>query len=452
MTPSHLSATEAAAQIRQGTLSSVDLTKSCLARIAETDALIGAWAYLDADQALAQAAALDQHRADGQPLGPLHGVPVGIKDIFDTADMPTALGSTAHPDRRPDTDSAAVEKLRAAGAVILGKTVTTPLAFVSPSKTRNPHNPDYSPGGSSSGSAAGVAAGHMPLAIGSQTGGSVNRPASFCGVYGFKPTRGQISRRGALQTSETLDCVGGFARTLEDVALLNDALTGYDPADSASHDRPRPQTRAGCRAEPPSTPKIAFIDFPPFNMTEPMRDVIEEVAGTLGPHLTRLPTPDCFADFLAGQHTIHTCEIARNLHGDPAIDPEHTDDLVRDLLAQGRAVTEDAYAAARANVAKAESFFAAFFQDYDALLCPASCGEAPLLSENTTGDAVCQKIFTFAGVPTLTLPMYFSKNDLPLGVQLVGAAEGDDRLFRTAQWLMTHWSQAGMGPIPKGTA
>jgi len=218
MTHWALTATEAVSQIREGKLSSVDLTKACLARIEETDGQIGAWAYLDAENALKQAEAMDDLRKHGRPIGALHGVPVGVKDIFDTADMPTGLGSPAHPTRQPDADCAAVEKLREAGAVILGKTVTTPLAFASPSTTRNPHNADYSPGGSSSGSAAAVAAGHIPLAIGSQTGGSVNRPASYCGTYGFKPTRGQISRRGALQTSQTLDCVGSFARTLEDVA------------------------------------------------------------------------------------------------------------------------------------------------------------------------------------------------------------------------------------------
>ena len=432
-----LSATEAATQIREGRLSSVNLTKACLARIEETDAQIGAWAHLDAEKALTQAEAMDDLRRRGRALGPLHGVPVGVKDIFDTADLPTSLGSSAHPARQPSADCAVVEKLREAGAVILGKTVTTPLAFASPSTARNPHNADYSPGGSSSGSAAGVAAGHMPLAIGSQTGGSVNRPASYCGVYGFKPSRGQISRRGALQTSQTLDCVGGFARTLEDVALLNDAITGYDAADGASHTRPKPKTLGGYHSEPPVEPAFAYLDVPSFAMTDTMRGALDEVSEALGAQVERMPAPDSFAHFLAGQHTIHTYEFARNLDGNPAIAPEHTDDIMKDLLAQGRAVTGSEYAAAQEHVTAAESFFAAFFNDYDAILSPASLGEAPLLSENTTGDAVCQKIFTFGGVPTLTLPLFQGDNGMPMGLQLVGGYEEDDRLFRTARWLET---------------
>ena len=440
MTLAALSAMDAAAQIRAGQISSVDLTKACLARIEETDAQIGAWAFLDAEHPLRQAEAMDDLRRRGRPVGALHGVPVGIKDIFDTADMPTALGSPAHEGRQPQADAAAVERLREAGAVILGKTVTTPLAFASPSTTRNPHSSEYSPGGSSSGSAAGVAAGHMPIAIGSQTGGSVNRPASYCGVYGFKPSRGQISRRGALQTSETLDCVGGFARSLEDHALLTDTLTGYDAADAASHLRPKPQTLDGYRSEAPVEPVFAYLDNPSFALTEAMQGAMEELCDSLGAQVERLPAPANFADVLAHQLTIHTYEFARNLDGNPAIAPEHTDDIMKDLVARGRAVTDEQYRTAHEMVAATESFYAAFFNDYDAILCPSSLGEAPLLSEGTTGDAVCQKVWTLAGLPTLTLPLFEGDAGLPMGLQLVGAQEEDDRLFRTARWLETHLS------------
>ncbi len=446
MTHWALNATDAAAQIREGRLSSVNLTKACLARIEETDGQIGAWAFLDADNALKQAEAMDDLRKQGRPLGSLHGIPVGVKDIFDTGDMPTGLGSPAHTNRQPDADCAAVEKLREAGAVILGKTVTTALAFVSPSTTRNPHNPEYSPGGSSSGSAAGVAAGHMPLAIGSQTGGSVNRPASYCGVYGFKPTRGSISRRGALQTSETLDCVGGFARTLEDVALLTDALTGYDAADSASHLRPKPVTLGGYHSEPPVEPAFIYLDIPSFALTDSMRAAMEEVCEALGDHVERFPAPESFAQFLADQLTIHTYEFARNLDGNPAIAPKNTDDILKKMLVHGRAVTSDAYTEAIARVSSAEAYFKGFFNDYDAILCPASLGIAPLLSENTTGDAVCQKIWTLSGLPTLSLPLFEGENGLPMGLQLVGAQEEDDRLFRTAHWLEKTLSPAAPDP------
>ena len=251
LAPYTLTATEAVKAIASGRLSSVDLVKSCLAQITETDASIEAWAHMDAEGALAQAAECDRIRKAGMGIGPLHGVPVGLKDIIDTSDMPTERGTPIFANRQPSADARIVELLREAGAVIMGKTVTTELAFVHANQTRNPNNPDYSPGGSSSGSAAAVAACHVPLAVGTQTNGSVIRPASFCGTFGFKPSRGVISRDGILQTSDTLDQVGCFARSLEDVALLTDVLGSYDQRDSCSFARPRPNMSAGAVAEAP---------------------------------------------------------------------------------------------------------------------------------------------------------------------------------------------------------
>src|SRR6185369_4979169 len=203
-----LSATEAARLIREGVITSEQLVTACLERIAETDEEIQAWAYLDPDYALAQARAADELRVSGRAIGALNGVPVAVKDIFDTADMPTERGSPLYAGRTPSRDSAVVARLRAAGAVILGKTVTTEFAFLTPGKTCNPHNREHTPGGSSSGSAAAVASGMAPLALGSQTNGSTIRPAAFCGIVGFKPTHGLIPRSGMLQTSRTLDHVG----------------------------------------------------------------------------------------------------------------------------------------------------------------------------------------------------------------------------------------------------
>ena len=219
-----LSASDAARLIRDGTITSEELVKACLARIQEVDSQVCAWAFLDPEYALEQARAADQLRLSGNPIGPLHGVPVGVKDIFDTADMPTECGSVLWTGRMPSRDATTVALLRAAGAIVMGKTVTTEFAFFSPGKTRNPHNPEHTPGGSSSGSAAAVAAGMVPLALGTQTAGSVIRPAAFCGVIGFKPSHGVISRHGVLQLSRTLDHVGMFARSLDDIALLAEQL------------------------------------------------------------------------------------------------------------------------------------------------------------------------------------------------------------------------------------
>ena len=218
-----LSLKEAAADIRAGRITSAELVADCLKRIEEVDAGIEAWAFLDRDHAMRQAEAADDHRRQGKATGPLHGVPVGIKDIFDTGDMPTEFGSPVWAGRTPRQDAAVVARLRAAGAVIMGKTVTTEYAYFHPGKTRNPHDASRTPGGSSSGSAAAVATHMVPGAIGSQTNGSVIRPASFCGVVGFKPTHGLIPRSGALMLSRTLDHVGVFARSVEDAALLAEA-------------------------------------------------------------------------------------------------------------------------------------------------------------------------------------------------------------------------------------
>jgi Asp-tRNA(Asn)/Glu-tRNA(Gln) amidotransferase A subunit family amidase len=221
-----LSASEAARLIRDGMISSEQLVEAYLARIRQVDPQVQAWTFLDEDYALTQARALDELRLSGRAIGPLHGVPVGLKDIFDTADMPTECGSVLYAGRTPSRDATVTAMLRAAGAVIMGKTVTTEFAYFSPGKTRNPHNPEHTPGGSSSGSAAAVAASMVPLALGSQTNGSTIRPAAYCGVIGFKPTHGLISRYGVLALSRTLDHVGLFANSLDDVALLTEQIVG----------------------------------------------------------------------------------------------------------------------------------------------------------------------------------------------------------------------------------
>ena len=223
-----LSAADAAQQIRDGKLTSEEVVQACLERIRALEPKVQAWTFLDEEHALAQARALDERKRNGEPIGPLHGVPVGVKDIIDTGDMPTENGAALHKGRTPRDDAAVVRMLRAAGAVILGKTVSTECAYFSPGKTRNPHNPEHTPGGSSSGSAAAVGAGMVPLALGSQTAGSVIRPAAFCGAHGFKPTHGLIPRTGILQLSRTLDHVGLFSRSIDDLALLLEQLAGYD--------------------------------------------------------------------------------------------------------------------------------------------------------------------------------------------------------------------------------
>jgi len=440
--PYTLTATEAVQAIASGRLSSVDLVKSCLEQIADTDASIKAWAHLDPESALAQAAECDRIRKAGLGTGPLHGLPVGLKDVIDTRDMPTQRGTDIFKDRQPDKDARLVEHLRESGAVIMGKTVTTELAFVHANDTRNPHNPEHSPGGSSSGSAAAVAACHVPLAVGTQTNGSVIRPASFCGTFGFKPTRGVISRAGVLKTSDSLDQVGCFGRSLEDVALLTDALAGYDQADSCSFARPRPQMRAGAQAEAPVAPDLVWFNLPFYDRLSPdAHEGMEAVLDVLGPRITRMAAADTLANLVAVQARIHEYEICQH---QAAVFDANFEDLSRELqliVARGRKISEAEYTDALAVKASAQTFFDELFVEFDAIIAPCATGEAPKFGSGT-GDPIFCTLWTLAGLPCVSLPLLVGDNNLPIGVQLIGPIEKDDRLLRTARWLQLHLAQA----------
>jgi Asp-tRNA(Asn)/Glu-tRNA(Gln) amidotransferase A subunit family amidase len=440
--PYTLTATEAVQAIASGRLSSVDLVKSCLEQIADTDASIKAWAHLDPESALAQAAECDRIRKAGLGTGPLHGLPVGLKDVIDTRDMPTQRGTDIFKDRQPDKDARLVERLRESGAVIMGKTVTTELAFVHANDTRNPHNPEHSPGGSSSGSAAAVAACHVPLAVGTQTNGSVIRPASFCGTFGFKPTRGVISRAGVLKTSDSLDQVGCFGRSLEDVALLTDALAGYDQADSCSFARPRPQMRAGAQAEAPVAPDLVWFNLPFYDRLSPdAHEGMEAVLDVLGPRITRMAAADTLANLVAVQARIHEYEICQH---QAAVFDANFEDLSRELqliVARGRKISEAEYTDALAVKASAQTFFDELFVEFDAIIAPCATGEAPKFGSGT-GDPIFCTLWTLAGLPCVSLPLLVGDNNLPIGVQLIGPIEKDDRLLRTARWLQLHLAQA----------
>lgn len=432
-----LTATQAAQKIREGWLSCEELVTACLQRIGETDDQLHAWAFIDRENALEHARELDQLRQSGKPVGPLHGVPVGLKDIVDTKDMPTERGSEIFAGRKPDADAKIVERLREAGALLLGKTATTELAFVHPAETRNPHNPEHSPGGSSSGSAAAVAGFHVPLAVGTQTNGSVIRPASFCGTYGFKPTRGVIPRSGILQTSQSLDQVGVFGRSLEDVALLVDALAIYDPEDSLSYARARPRMVEGVNSQPPVEPDIAWIDLPfADRLSGDAKDGLDEVTNALGERVERIEAPALFTNLVEAQRVIHEFEICKHLGETFDRDWDKLSATLQPVIERGRTITQDQYDHALGLMAEAGAFFDQFFLDFDAILAPSSAGEAPLVSSGHTGDPIFCTIWTLAGLPCLNLPILVGGNGLPIGVQMVGNREEDDRLLRTAKWML----------------
>ena len=432
-----LSATDAARLIRDGVISSTQLVEACLARVRERDAEIQAWAFLDPEHALAQARAADEWRGEGRPTGPLHGVPVGIKDIIDTADMPTENGSALHAGRTPSRDATVVAMLRAAGAVIMGKTVTTEFANRAPGKTRNPHNSAHTPGGSSSGSAAAVAAGMVPLALGSQTGGSTVRPASFCGVYGFKPTHGLIPRHGMFRLSGTLDHVGLFARTIEDVALLLEQLAGYDERDPDSRPRPRIPYRDLAAEEPPLPPMFASVKTARWDQVHAdAKEAFAELAAHLGDRVEEVDLSDAADEALEWHRVIMDAEMAVNLEREWEQGRARLSESLRVRLERGRQVPALDYLRARSRIPELnESFGELFSQRYDAILTPAAVGTAPE-GLGSTGDPAFCMLWTLCGMPAMSVPLMQGANGLPLGVQLVGPRQGDARLLRTARWLV----------------
>jgi Asp-tRNA(Asn)/Glu-tRNA(Gln) amidotransferase A subunit family amidase len=429
------SACDAARAIRDGAISSEQVVEASLARIREAEPQVEAWQYLDPAHALAQARARDADRREGRATGPLHGLPVGIKDIIDTADMPTEDGTVLHAGRMPDRDATVVAMLRAAGAVILGKTVTTECAYFHPGKTRNPQNPEHTPGGSSSGSAAAVGAGMVPLALGSQTNGSVIRPAAFCGVYGFKPTHGLIPRHGILKLSRTLDHVGVFARTLEDIALLAEQLVGYDEGDPDTRPRARIPFQAIAAEEPPLAPLLAFVKGPAWERAEEeTKKAFAELVGELGDRVVEVELPSTAPRALEWHRTIMEAEMAANFDLEWEKGRERLSETLRALLARGREVRALEYQQALARIPILNEGFGEIFERYDAILTPAAPGTAPK-GLGATGDPAFCTLWTLLGMPALSLPLMRGENGLPLGVQLVGPRHDDARLLRTARWL-----------------
>lgn len=430
-----LNATEALQRMKSGQLSSEALVSSCLARIAEHEPTIGAWAFLDPALALNSAREADKRRRSGRAVGPLNGIPVGLKDIFDTRDMPTEMGSPIHAGRRPARDSAVAERLRAAGAVILGKTVTTEFAYYGAGKTRNPNDPTRTPGGSSSGSAAAVASFMVPLAIGSQTNGSMIRPASFCNVVGFKPSHGLISRHQALQLSRSLDHVGVYGRTVHDAALLADALIGHDERDPDTGPLASPELLRGAESDPPYPPRFAFVRSPVWHeAADDTKAAFEELVTHLGDRVSEVELPATFKDAHVAQQTIMAAEMAINLAGDYARGRDRMTDKLRGFIEHGRSVSAVDYIAARALALRLRDSLYDLFHHFDAILTPAAPGEAPVGLESTGNPVFCT-IWTLTGLPAISLPILQGANGMPIGAQLVGAWHDDARLLRTARWL-----------------
>jgi len=432
-----LSAAEGARSIAEGKITSVQLVQACLARIRAVEATVQAWTFLDESYVLARAEQADEVRRSGAWVGALHGVPVGLKDIIDTADMPTENGSVLCAGRTPSKDAAVAGMLRAAGAIVMGKTVTTEFATRTPGKTRNPHNPAYTPGGSSSGSAAAVAAEMVPLAVGSQTGGSVIRPAAYCGVFGLKPTHGLIPRTGMFQLSRSLDHVGLFARTLEDLALGLEQVAGHDEGDPDSCPRSRVPYRAIAAEAPPRAPRFAFVKTPRWSMvTSDAQAALRELVGVLGDRVEPVEVEE--GDAIEWQRIVTDVEAAVNLDREWTTGRDRLSPALRTRLERGRAILARDYLQALAQVPPLIARYAGPLEHgYDAILTPAAPGTAPE-GLASTGDPMFNSVWTLCGMPAVTLPLMTGGNGLPLGVQLVGARHQDGRLLRTARWLVEH--------------
>ena len=412
-----LTASEAAARLKAGTLTAEALTRDCLER-ANARAEVKAWVWLDPEQALVQARAVDRA---GRP-GLLAGVPVGIKDVIDTVDMPTQHGSPIYRGNRPFADAACVALIRAAGGVILGKTVTTEFANRHPRETVHPHNPAHTPGGSSSGSAAAVADFQVPIGLGTQTGGSTIRPAAFCGVIGYKPSFGEFSRVGIKMQCHNLDTLGVICRSLEDVALMRAALTAQDPhrVDRASN-----------------APRIGFCRTPAWDHADTDTQALLERtaaqlagAGAVVQDVALIP-----ADILDDHRRIFEFEAARNYAYEYEVHGDKLSAALRDgLLTPGRALPLSAYIEA---IETAEGFrrnLDDLFQEFDVLLAPSAVGEAPE-GLGSTGDARFNAIWTLAWTPCITLPAGTGRKGLPLGIQLIGPRFGDEALLDAAAWV-----------------
>lgn len=429
-------------RLASGALRAVELAEALIARIEAVEPEVGAFAWFDPGFLRAQAEHADRFRQSGRPIGPLHGLPVAIKDVIDTKGIPTENGSPLDRGRVPQADAAAVTGMRAAGALILGKSVTTELQFLDPSPTRNPANPQHTPGGSSTGSAAAVAAGMAPLAIGTQTGGSVIRPASFCGCVGFKPTFGAIPRAGVLRQSPTLDTVGCFARDVAGAALLADSLFGPE----ADCPVPPPRLLETLIGGAPVAPSFALVELPGFDRVSPdMRDALAELAGLLGDQLWSTPLPRLFDQAVDLRRRINDAEMAYHYRGYAARGGETLGPELRTAIERGKAVGAADYLAAL----DLRPVFAAALDEIltrcDALLTPAALGAAPQ-GLSSTGDAIFNGVFTLTGHPAITLPLFADENGMPMGVQLVGRRGEDGRLLRTAHWLETRLaSEKGQG-------
>jgi Asp-tRNA(Asn)/Glu-tRNA(Gln) amidotransferase A subunit family amidase len=426
-----LSLHELVAGVRENRWTAADTTRACLERIAALEPTVQAWEHLQPDDALARAKRLDAEALRGA----LQGVPIAIKDIIDVAGMPTGYGSPIYALARPAAQSAeCIAALEHAGAIVLGKSVTTEFAYYTPRKTRNPWNPRHTPGGSSMGSAAAVACGMAAGALGTQTNGSVIRPAAFCGIVGFKPSLGAVSNHGTLDPWPTLDHTGVFARDVAGAAVLASVIALHGQL-------------SGSIAPLSRTPRLAVVRSPVWDFAQrAQREMLAANAGTLadaGAQVDEVELPPAFADahqvhriILAYEGARHFGELQRRHRGQMSA-------RFNELLDEGATIAEPKYRAALSAAQTLRGDFRRILEPYDAVITPPATGEAPATLEETGNPAFCT-LWTLLGAPAITIPVGIGPSGLPLGMQIVGPQGDDDRTLNIAAWCETHIPFAGL--------
>lgn len=408
------------------------VTEELLAEVTRQESQLEAFAWLSPEHVRQQAQRLDSLTGDPMSLGPVHGIPLAFKDIIDTAGIPTENGTQLDASRIPSRQAAVVERWLAAGGVLFGKTVTTELAFLCPAKTKNPHGADFTPGGSSSGSAAAVAAGMVPVALGSQTGGSVIRPAAYCGVFGFKPSYGLLPTEGVLLQSPTLDTLGVFARSVSDLALVTDVLC------QAPLTKPSLSLLDSVQQPFVGAPRFGFIQLPEWQRTSTqMQTKLDSLRQRLGSQAASLELPPAFHEAIRQRETINFVEMAHHYREYAERGWDALSAQTQQAIAQGRERTAVEYLAALTSREHLQRLLEPLFATVDVLVMPSAPDHAPR-DRSTTGDPIFNGIWTLCGTPALTLPLFQAENQMPLGVQLVAPQGADARLLRVAQWL---WDQ-----------
>ncbi|MDC3101223.1 amidase [Candidatus Pelagibacter sp.] len=430
-----LKAEELALKIKDSQLTSVEICEKYIERINKFEKDVKAWAHFDKKLLLEKAVEADEYRRSGKPLGPLHGVPVAVKDIVGTLDMPTECGTVIRKGKSYSQNAEIVDLLLAAGAIVMGKTATAELAYLGPPKTTNPHDHSRTPGGSSSGSAAAVASFMAPLSIGSQTGGSIIRPASYCGVVGYKPTYGLISRNGVLKTSEKLDHIGVFGRSVEDVALLSKVLIKKDNFDSATVHYSAENMLEETKKGPLFEPKFIFYKTDYWkNIEKKSREAFEYFIKSFKKNIEVFDNPSYFKDIHKYHQIMYETDLANNFGLYYKKYKKKLSKPMQDAIVKGNKHSAKEYAEALDFMKRSYESYEEVFEDYHGILSPASPGVAPK-SLKTTGSAEFNKVWSYLGTPCISLPLLQGDANMPLGVQLTGARYDDHRFLGIANWL-----------------